>query len=102
MVNITDENYKSVVNSDKLVIIDFYAEWCGPCKMIAPILEKVEQVNTGLVIGKANVDDVIETSKINNIRNVPTLLFFKNGEVVGKIVGSTTQSAIQSKIAELS
>ena len=102
MVNITDENYKSVVNSDKLVIIDFYAEWCGPCKMIAPILEKVEQVNTGLVIGKANVDDVIETSKINNIRNVPTLLFFKNGEVVGKIVGSTTQSTIQSKIAELS
>ena len=79
MVKITDENYECVVKSDKLVIIDFYAEWCGPCKSLATTLQKIESQNPDITIGKADVDEVIEISKTNSIRNVPTLLFIKNG-----------------------
>ena len=98
MVKITDENYNDIVKSDKLVIIDFYAEWCGPCKSLAITLDKIAENNAGITIGKADVDEVIEISKINAIRNVPTLLFIKNGEILSKKSGSIPQSAIQAEI----
>lgn len=101
MVKITDENYESVVKSDKLVIIDFYADWCLPCKTLAMTLENIEKDNSNITIGKVDVDEAIETSKLHSIRNVPTLLFIKNGEVITKKTGSIPQSAIQYEIDRL-
>lgn len=98
MVKITDENYESVVKSDKLVIIDFYADWCVPCKTLALTLEKISEDNTDITIGKADVDEAIDASKLYGIRNVPTLLFIKNGEILSKKTGSIPQSAIQAEI----
>lgn len=101
MIKITDENYNEIVNNDNLVIIDFYADWCGPCKSVSITLDKIQTENPDIIIGKADVDEVIDASSLNGVRNIPTLLFIKNGVVLSKIVGSTTQSTIQAEINKL-
>jgi thioredoxin 1 len=101
MIKITDENYNEIVNNDNLVIIDFYADWCGPCKSVSITLDKIQTENPDVIIGKADVDEVIDASSLNGVRNIPTLLFIKNGVVLSKIVGSTTQSTIQAEINKL-
>ncbi|MFV0472423.1 MAG: thioredoxin [Paludibacteraceae bacterium] len=98
----TDENVKDIINSGKPVVIDFWAEWCGPCRLIGPILEDLANEYEGKVeIGKLNVDENIDTPNEYGIRNIPTILFFKNGELVDKQVGAAQKSAFQSKIEAL-
>ena len=99
-VEITDGNFKNVVlDSDKVVLVDFWASWCGPCRMIAPIVDELhEELEGKAVIGKVNVDDNSESSANYGVRNIPTLLVFKNGEVVDKLVGAVPKSQILEKL----
>lgn len=98
----TDENIKDVINSGKPVVVDFWAEWCGPCRLIGPILEELATEYDGKVeIGKLNVDDNIDTPNEYGIRNIPTVLFFKNGELVDKQIGAGPKNIFKDKIEAL-
>ena len=98
-LKVTDANYDTVVATDKLVVVDFWAEWCGPCQMIAPVISQLADEYEGkVVIGKCDVEEnTIITSKFA-IRNIPTLLFIKNKEVVDKLVGAVPADRIKEKI----
>ncbi|HOY31584.1 MAG TPA: thioredoxin [Bacteroidales bacterium] len=100
---ITDKNFDELVaNSGKVVMIDFWAEWCGPCRSITPIVDEVSTEFDGkAIIGKVNVDENPGITTKLKIRNIPTLLFYKNGKEVDKIVGSTSKSTIVSKLNSL-
>lgn len=101
-LEITDANYEEVLNSDQLVIVDFWAEWCGPCRMVGPIVEELATEYAGkAVIGKVDVDNNDDITSKYGIRNIPTILFFKNGEIVDKQVGAAQKSALVEKIDKL-
>lgn len=98
----TDENIKEIINNGKPVVVDFWAEWCGPCRMMSPIIEELAHEYEGKVeIGKLNVDENSETTEEYGIMNIPTLLFFKNGQVVDKQVGATQKNVLVKKIEAL-
>lgn len=101
-LQITDATLKSVLDTDKLVVIDFWAEWCGPCKMIGPIIEQIsEEYKDKIVVGKVNVDENDDTTSLYGIRNIPTVLFIKNGQVVDKVVGAGPKNLFADKINAL-
>ena len=102
-IAVNDSNFNEIViKSDKPVLVDFWAPWCGPCRVIAPIVEELAAEYEGkAVIAKCDVDNSSEVPVKFGIRNIPTLLFFKNGEVVDKIVGSTSKASIIAKINSL-
>jgi len=98
-VKITDKNFEEVINSEQPVLVDFWAEWCGPCKMIAPIVEELaSEYNGKAVIGKVDVDANPEVSAKFSIRSIPTLLIFKNGEVVDKQIGAVSKNVLSQKL----
>lgn len=96
----TTSNFQEVVlNSDKPVLVDFWAEWCGPCKMIGPLIEELATEYDGkAVIGKLNVDENPDVAGTYGIRSIPTLLVFKGGEIVDRIVGAVPKASIAQKI----
>lgn len=101
-LNITDSTYESVVAEGKPVVVDFWATWCGPCKQIAPIVEELAEEYAGKVnIGKCDVDDNTDLPAQFGVRNIPTLLFIKDGVVVDKQVGATTKAALKDKVEAL-
>ena len=96
---ITDANYKEFLAQDKLVVVDFWAEWCGPCRSIAPAVDELAAEFEGkAIIGKYNVDDDNALSSEMGIRNIPTLLFFKGGKLVDKQVGASSKADLKAKI----
>ena len=98
-IEITDANFDEVIGGDQPVLVDFWAEWCGPCKMIGPIVEELAGDFDGkAVIGKLDVDSNPAVSAKFGIRSIPTLLVFKNGEIVDKQVGLTTKSVLAGKL----
>ena len=103
VLHITKENFDAeVLQSDKVVLLDFSATWCGPCKKIGPIIEKLAGEYDGRVnICKCDVDENDELTSLYSIRNVPTVLFIKNGEVVDKHVGAAPESTFVEKINNL-
>jgi thioredoxin 1 len=95
----TDQNVEEIIKDNELVIIDFSAIWCGPCKSLEPTINELEvEYKDQVVIGKLDIEENDETTAKYGIRNIPTLLFFKNGELVDKLVGSTTKEKIVEKI----
>lgn len=98
-IEITDNNFEEIINTDKPVLVDFWAEWCGPCKMIGPVVEELAGDYDGkAVIGKVNVDDNQLTAQKFGIRSIPTLLVIKNGEIVDKQVGAVPKTVLAEKI----
>ncbi len=102
-ITFNDTNFeKEVLQSKGLVLVDFFAQWCGPCKMMAPSIEKLAKVYEGKVkIGKLDVDESGETGNRYEIQSIPTLIFFKDGEVVDKLVGFQSEEALKNKIDSL-
>ena len=98
----TSANYQEVIDSGKPVVIDFWAEWCGPCRMVAPIIDELGAEYEGKVImGNGDVDENDALAVKFGIRNIPTVIFLKNGEVVDKQVGAGPRNLFEDKIAKL-
>ena len=99
-LEITDANFEEVVmNSDKPVVVDFWAAWCGPCRMVGPVIEEIAADYDGkAVVGKVDVDANQEYAAKYGVRNIPTVLLFKNGEVVDKQVGVAPKTTYTDKI----
>ena len=101
-LQINDENAKELIASGKPVVIDFWAEWCGPCQSIAPSVDELAEEYEGkVIIGKYNVDEGDDISVEYSIRSIPTLLFFKDGKLVDKHVGSASKADLEAKVKAL-
>ena len=101
-LEITDGNVKELLASGKPLVIDFWAPWCGPCKMVGPVIDELAAEYDGQInIGKLNVDDNSDTPEEFGIRNIPTILFFKDGQLVDKQVGAVQKAALKAKLEGL-
>ena len=101
-LQINSDNFEQVISSDKLVIIDFWATWCGPCRMVGPIISKLAEKYDGqIVVGKCDVEDNDELAAEFGIRNIPTILFFKNGQVIDKVVGAQSEAKLDEKFQSI-
>ncbi len=99
----TDQDFKAqVLGSTQPVLVDFWAEWCGPCRMLAPVIERIAEANQNkVIVGKMNVDENPDTPQKYGIQGIPTLLLFKDGDLVNQLVGFQSQENIQKAIDEV-
>ena len=93
-LHVTKENFDEIKNSDKPVLLDFYADWCGPCRMVAPIIEEIAGERDDVVVGKINVDEQGELAQQFGVMSIPTLVVLKNGEVTNQVTGARPKAAI--------
>ena len=102
VVNVSDANYKEVLAAGQPVVLDFWAEWCGPCRMVGPIIDELAEEYAGrITVGKVNVDENDTVVAEYGIRNIPTVLFFKDGQVVDKQVGAAQKAVFVEKMNKL-
>ena len=103
LLKVTDDNFEQeIINSDIPALVDFWAEWCGPCKMVSPVVEELAKEYEGKIkIGQMNVDENRQTPAKYGIRAIPTLILFKNGNVAQTIVGAQPKSAIEEELKKL-
>ena len=102
-LEITDANFEELVTkSDKPVLLDFWAEWCGPCRIVGPVVDELSKDYEGkAIVGKVDVDSNANISTLFGVRNIPTILFFKGGKVVDKQVGAVPKSVLDAKLKAL-
>lgn len=99
-ITLTDFNFNESVHKYPLLIVDFWAAWCGPCRMVSPVIDQLSSELVGkAVFGKLNVDDNTNTSNVLGIQSIPTIVVFKNGQAVDRIIGAMTKSQLISKIS---
>jgi thioredoxin 1 len=100
--NLTDNSFdEEIMNSETPVLVDFWAEWCGPCKLVAPILDEIaEEKSSTMRLAKLNIDDNIRTAQRFGVMSIPTMILFKNGEEVRRIVGAMPKSKLAAEIEE--
>ena len=101
-VTISKENFENLKNGDKPLVVDFWATWCGPCRMISPIISKLAEKYDGkIVVGKCDVEENDELAEEFGIRNIPTILFFKGGQIANKVVGAQSEAKLDEKFQSL-
>ncbi len=99
VLTITENNFEEeVLNSEKTVLIDFYADWCGPCKMQSPIVDKIAEERSDIKVGKINIDENPELAEKYDVMSIPTLVIIKNGQVANQFVGLTSKHEIEEAI----
>ncbi len=98
VLKVTKDNYNDVKNSDKTVLLDFYADWCGPCRMVGPIVDEIAEECPDILVGKINVDEEQELAAAFSVMSIPTLVVMRNGEVVNKSMGAKPKAAIMALI----
>ena len=99
VLTITENNFEEeVLNSEKTVLIDFYADWCGPCKMQSPIVDKIAEERSEIKVGKINIDENPELAEKYDVMSIPTLIIIKNGQVANQFVGLTSKHEIEEAI----
>lgn len=101
-VTITSENFENLKNGELPLVVDFWATWCGPCRMVGPVVSELAKEYDGkIVVGKCDVEDNEDMAAEFGIRNIPTILFFKGGQVVDKIVGAQSKAALEEKFKSI-
>jgi thioredoxin 1 len=102
ILKLTDDDFDAQVKGEPLILVDFWAEWCGPCRMIAPVLEELAGEYSGrLAVGKVNVDENRQIAARFGIRSIPTLLFFRDGSRVDQVIGAHPKATLKAKIEQL-
>lgn len=94
VLSINKNNYQQIINSGKTVLLDFYADWCGPCRMVSPIVEEISNENTQVAVGKINVDEEPELAAAFSVTSIPMLVVMKDGKIVNQAVGARPKSQI--------
>ena len=94
VIILTGENFDEVIANNPVVLVDFWAEWCGPCRMLSPVVDEIGEETDGLIVGKVNVDDEMELAEEYGIMSIPTLMVFKNGTLSQTSVGVKSKAAI--------
>ena len=96
VINVTKDNFEEIKNSEKTVLLDFYADWCGPCRMVAPIINEIAEENPQYLVGKINVDNEPDLALAFDVMTIPTLVVIKNGEVINQVSGVRPKAQILS------
>jgi thioredoxin 1 len=98
VIHINKENFEQIKNGDQVVLIDFYADWCGPCRMVAPVVEEIAKENANVVVGKINVDDDPDLAQAYGVMSIPTLIVLKGGKEVARSTGARPKAQIQAML----
>lgn len=98
-IKITNENFNNLINSENTTIIDFYADWCGPCRMLGPVIDEIANEKKDINVGKVNVDSEKELTNKFGIRSIPTMIVFKNGKEIKRLIGFLQKDEILSKLS---
>ena len=99
VVTVNQENFATVKESEKTVLLDFYADWCGPCRMVSPIIDEIAEENPDILVGKVNVDRESALAEAFGVSSIPTLIVLKNGNVVNRVTGARPKAQILALIA---
>jgi len=100
VVSVNKNNFEEVVNSEKTVLLDFYADWCGPCRMVLPLVHEIADENPQYVVGKINVDEEMELASQFGVSTIPTLVVIKNGEIVNRSSGAKPKAQILAMLED--
>ena len=98
VLKVTKENFEEVKSSEKPVLLDFYADWCGPCRIVSPVVDEIAEERDDIVVGKINVDDDPELAQAFGVMSIPTLVVLKNGEVTNKVSGARPKAQILARL----